>query len=101
MQQITRFNRLWQFNNNVREYKQAMGEGYDAYRRDVDKKLRVELVNHLKVQMQDVQELFLSAMNKGELDNQPRTSIDYDRLEPQSEEHYIERGQILHHSRMK
>jgi len=97
---ISRFNRLWQFKNNLEEYREAMGPGYAKYRKEVEKKLRIQLVAHLKSQMVDVEPLFLKADEDGELENQPRTSIDYDRLEPQNEEHFIETGHMLHHTRM-
>lgn len=99
--QITRFNRLWQFRNNIEDYRDAMGPGYEQYRKQVAKELRKQLVAHLKQQMADVEPLFLKADDAGELENQPRTDIDYDRLEPQSEEHYVETGNVLHHSHMQ
>lgn len=99
LRSITRFNRLWQFKNNIDDYRETMGPGYERYRREVNKELRRELVGHLRTQMEDVAELFVKAADLGELDDQPRTDIDYDRLEPQNEAHYVETGNILHHSR--
>lgn len=96
---ITRFNRLWQFKNNIDEYREAMGPGYTQYKKTVDQELRRQLVEHLKTQMEDVADLFVKAANAGEMDHLPRTSIDYDRLAPQNDAHFIETGNMLHHSR--
>jgi hypothetical protein len=98
VRQITRFNRLWQFKNNIQEYRESMGPGYERYRKGVDKELRKQLVAHLKEQMHDVAEDFIRAADLGELDNVARTEIDYDRLDQMNDEHFVETGKILHHS---
>jgi hypothetical protein len=100
VRQITRFNRLWQFKNNIEEYREAMGEGYAKYKQTINKELRRQLVAHLKEQMEDIAELFIRAADKGELDNTPRTEIDYDKLAEVNEAAYVETGQMVHHSRM-
>jgi hypothetical protein len=95
---ITRFNRLWAFRNRVEEYKETMGDGYATYRKSVQKELRKQLVAHLKEEMRDVEPLFVAAADEGEIPIGTH-DIDYDRLAPQNEEHFIETGQILHHTR--
>lgn len=98
---ITRFNRLWAFRNQLGEYRRTMGENYAQYRATVDRELRRQLVDHLAEQMKEPTELFLRAAKAGEMDKKRRTSVDYERLEDASTRHYIETGQILHHSAIK
>jgi hypothetical protein len=101
VRQITAFNRLWAMSNSIEEFKNTMGPGYERYRKTVDTELRKQLVKHLSEQMKEPTELFLRAMKKGQLDNKPRTEIDYDRLAEENEKHFVETGEILHHSRLK
>jgi hypothetical protein len=98
---ITRFNRLWQFRNSLEEYREAMGSGYERYRKTIDSELRRQLVDHLAEQMKEPTDLFLRAARQGQLDKKRRTSIDYERLEDESTRHYIETGQILHESAVR
>jgi hypothetical protein len=101
VKKIERFNRLWQLKNNLDDFKERVGPGWEQHRREVQKELRRQMVNHLKSEMADVTEAFVDAADAGEMDELPKTEIDYDRLEPQSEESFIETGKILHHTRMQ
>ena len=96
---IQRFNRLMRYRNSLRMYRQAMsGAGYAKVLADEDRALRLELVEHLKDQMQEANEFFIRGVKKGEHLNLPTSNVNYDRLAEESEAHYVETGQILHES---
>ena len=99
LRQISRFNRLWQFQNNAEEYEYAMGEGYEQYRAGVEKQLRVQLVAHLKEQMADVAAEIVD--HQHELEAFARTSLDYDRIAEQNEEKFITTGSMLSERRAR
>ena len=94
IRKITRFNRLWQFANNADEYRHAMGEGYEQYRKEIEKKLRTQLVAMLKEHALDDAEYFIKAADAGEMDKLPKTDIDYEQLDELNDQRYIETGQM-------
>lgn len=96
---IAGLNRLIQFGNDLEAYRNAMrGDGYEKTLEEGERRLRELTVKCVEDQMLDVQELFVKAAAAGDMDDQPRTDIDYDALWEPSKAHYIETGQMLHHS---
>jgi hypothetical protein len=98
---VQRHNKLVLMGKTLGEFKKMMGKDYDAYRETLARELRTEVVEHLETQMQEAAELFIRAADKGEMDDQRRTTIDYDRLSEQATAHFIETGQVLHHTQVK
>ncbi|HXJ66628.1 MAG TPA: hypothetical protein VNN79_22950 [Actinomycetota bacterium] len=95
------YNRLREFHGNIAEYKKAMGKGHSSYVAEKEKELRRKLLTNLATQMsadlpgeKSVEGSFIGAMDKGELDNQPRTNIDFDRVWAKTEESFVETGQL-------
>lgn len=94
---LTRHSRLQQLNTTLGEFRRTMGSGYEAHKTRLAKELRAEWMKFIGDTMEDdVNGLFTSAARKGELDNQPRTTVDYDRLDDKATETYIEEGRVLH-----
>lgn len=94
---LVRYNRLQQLNSTLSEFRRTMTTGYEAHRGRLAKELRAEWLKAIGDQMEDeVNGLFISAARKGEMDNQRRTNVDYDRLDDKATETYIEEGRVLH-----
>lgn len=94
---LVRHNRLLQLNVTLSEFRRTMGPGYEAHKARLAKELRAEWLKFIGDTMEDeVNGLFISAARKGELDNQPRSRVDYDRLDDRATETYIEEGRVLH-----
>lgn len=93
--QLLEGNLLRQLRVTLAEYRRLMGADFAEHKASIDKALRARMVRYVDTQMQDVDELFLSAMDKGEMDGRRRTRIDYDRLGAANEEHFVETGRIL------
>lgn len=94
---LTRHHRLLQLNVNLSEFRRTMTVGYEGHKARLAKELRAEWIKFIGDQMDDdVNGMFISAARKGELDNQPRTNVDYDRLDDQATETYIEEGRVVH-----
>lgn len=99
VRQILRFNRLLKHRNSIRLYRATMSrDGYAKVMDEEERALRVELVAHLKDQMQEANEFFIRGVKKGEHLNLPTSDVNYDRLAEESEAHYVEHGTVLHES---
>ncbi len=97
IRQMTRFNRLWQFQNNLEEYREAMGPGYAAYRAEAEKEFRRQFLAHVTEQLTDVGAGIASISTELDL---RRTDSDYERIFDQSAQHFLETGNTLHKSRV-
>lgn len=98
---IVRSNRLRAIGDSLREYRKRMGPDYQKHRKDAEKELRRQFVTWIDEQMQDVNEGFIAAAKSGEMDDQPKTDIDWEKVTEESMPHYIEHGQLLHPSKVK
>jgi hypothetical protein len=101
LRQIMRRNRLRAMGGSIEAYKQTMGAGYDVYRQKIAREMRARYVEYLEQQLQDVNELFIRAAKKGDLDDQPRTDVNWEKVEEASTATYIEEGHQLHPSMVK
>jgi hypothetical protein len=99
-QQIVRHNRLMQLDATLSEYKRIMGAGYGRYKHALERDMRREYIGYLEEQMRESQDLFISAARKGEMDDRPKTTVDWDRVEPVATQHYIDTGNVLHPSQV-
>lgn len=98
---IIRSNRLSQLGVTLSGFRRMMGSEHKAYREQVARNLRAEYVKWFSEQLEDVNELFISAARKGEMDGERRTEIDWEKVEDASTAHYIETGQMLHPSTVR
>lgn len=101
VKQIVQHNRLLQMDQTISEYRRTMGAGYEAHKADVAKQMRKNWMGYLATQMQDVNELFIRAAKNGEMDNLPKSNIDYVKLEELASAHYVETGRVLHHTEVR
>jgi hypothetical protein len=89
---ITRNNRLSQLGQTLGEFKRTMGEGYEQHKATLARGLREEYVKWFDEQMLDVNELFVSAARKGQMDGERRTAVDFERVEEIALGQFIETG---------
>jgi hypothetical protein len=90
---IHRNNRLVQLGISIGEYRRKMtGAEYQLERERVARSLRAEYVKWFEEQLGEASELFVSAARKGQMDDAPRTEIDYDRAYQEGLQQYIETG---------
>lgn len=88
---ITQHNRLAQMQSGI----QSLAAERDAAERE----FRRQLVEHLDTELTDAQDLFIKAMDRGEMDGMRRTDINYERYAKEAIPQYIETGRIAHHSK--
>lgn len=101
LKQIMRHNRLLALGVTLEQYRGMMGSGYEKYREDLARQLRAEHVGFLTTQLADVNDAFIHAANKGEMDNEQRTSIEWEKVEEASTAAFIETGHLLDPSQVK
>jgi hypothetical protein len=96
MRQIIRHNRLIQLGASLGEYRRLMGPGYDAYKETLAKQMRAEYVGYLEEQLADVNDLFIRAAKKGDMDGEERTEVNWEKVEEASTAAFVETGHHLH-----
>lgn len=96
--QIIRYNRLIAMDQTLSEYRQTMGEGYGAYKAEIEKDMRRQFVSFLADQTREEADLFISGIRKGEAGDVPRTDTDWERVDELSSKDYIETGVMNHTS---
>lgn len=101
VKQIVRHNRLTALGLSIAEFKRKMGPGYAAYKADVGREMRRQYLEYLTEQLREESDLFISAARKGQMDDGPKTTIDYVKLEEAASAHYVETGRVLHHTELK
>lgn len=90
---IIRHNRLQQLGVSLEEYRRAQsGDGYKRQRENLARSLRAEWVKWLAEQLEESADLFKSAARKGQMDDQPKTEVDWDRADAEGMQQYIETG---------
>lgn len=97
---IQKLNKLRRFNDDLQKFKRAMGPEYAAEVQKQAREFRESVVSWFDQQMKQECDLFVEAADNGEMDNQPTTDIDYERLVDVGVPHYIETGQFLHPSQL-
>ena len=95
---IHRLNALRRFGDDIRRYRDAMGPGHTEYTAGLQRDFRKSVVSWFDSQMREECDLFIRAADHGEMDDLPKTDIDWDRVTEESIPHYIEHGQLLHPS---
>ena len=97
---IERLNALKRFNDDMKAYRHAMGPGHEQHLVDLQKEFRQSVVSWFDSQMNEECDLFVQAAEAGEMDDLPKTDIDWDRVTEESIPKYIEEGQLVHPSRV-
>jgi hypothetical protein len=94
--QLPRFNRLWKLGVTLERFAQLMSrDGIGQFKKAEEKQVRQQLLHEVEDEMREVADLFIAAADKGEMDHQAKTEIDYERLADLNDEHFVETGQIL------
>lgn len=97
---INRLNALKQYGDDLVKYRRAMGPDYQEVVQQRLRGFRESVVSWFDQQMKEECDLFVRAADAGEMDDLPKTDIDYDRLCEESIPEYIETGQVIHPSRL-
>jgi hypothetical protein len=101
VKQIMRHNKLVTMGISIEQHRERMGAGYEQYKESVAREARRQYVEYLSEQLQDVNDLAISAARKGDLDGHRKTEVDWERVEEASTDHFIETGHQLHPSMVK
>lgn len=103
LQHVQRHNRLVALDMELQEYQRRHGRDNLAEQKRAQREFREQLVQLLMNGMDELDEAVKEANNAGEFDHLPtsRKDVDYDRLMPQTIEHFVETGNLLHHSKAK
>jgi hypothetical protein len=97
---IMKHNALKKYGDDLMKYRRAMGPEHAAELQKRLKEFRESVLSWFDQQMKEECELFVEAADNGEMDNLPKSDIDYERLMDASIPHYIETGQVLHPSQL-
>lgn len=96
IEQLMERNRLRQSGLSAEEYRRAMGEsGYEKYRVANARAMRKRYLKYLDDQLAEENDLFITAARKGEMDDEQKTDIDFDRLAEAAEAEYVESGRVM------
>lgn len=98
---ITQHNRLLQMQVSLAEFRRRMTTHYAAERAEMERELRRQMVHHLDAEMTEPGDLFVKAADRGEMDGQRRTNIDYVRYAEQAIPQFIETGVLPHHTQVQ
>jgi hypothetical protein len=101
LSQIPRFNRLWKLGVTLERFQRMMSrDGIRSFKQAEEQEARKQLLHEIEDEMREVSDLFVSAADKGEMDHLPRTEIDYERLSDMNDQHYVETGNVLSHTKV-
>lgn len=95
---IHKLNALRKYNDDLQKYRRDMGPDYDRVVAQRAREFRESVVTWFDQQMKEECDLFVEAADAGEMDDLPKTDIDYERLCDLGIPKYIETGQLLHPS---
>jgi hypothetical protein len=101
VRQIERHNRLKSLGVTLGEFKRLMGSQYDQHKARLAKELRTEYVKWFDESLLDVNDAFIHAARKGDMDDERKTSVDWDHVDDVATGHYLETGELLSPSQIK
>lgn len=95
VQQLIRRNKLAALRNNLHEFRrQNTNAGVKAQTNDAMKEARRQMIQFLEEQMQEASECFVDAYRKGEWEGAPVSSTDWEKVDEESTNAFIETGSL-------
>lgn len=89
---IRRYNRLAAMGNNIEQFRRTMGEGFGAYKAEIEKEQRRQWCAFLDDSTREEAADFTDAYRKGEMEHLPKTDTDWVKVDELSTHDFIETG---------